>query len=531
MPTKRDILKVITRESLLEFAKAADVSGLSGKSKIEIVDALAAAKRARLRDFLPTLPRNILKNVCESCGLDNTGREKQLLIDRLIGEEPAEPVESEANPQAPREPLAVLPPAIKKRQPIDDYRHDEATRKNIPPAKIAAEGKVPAKPKVQYSYHPRLPPVLRFDSYGEHDDIPKSLEDIIRIAQKRPLTEDEAKALAIALRNEPWLEWAGKRELPGFAVDPVALHIHERVSAQAILRIAARQDVTRDLFADPEQDYRDAVQFYRHDIDWSNRLILGDSLQVMASLAKREDLAGKVQMIYIDPPYGIKFASNFQPEVGKRDVKDKEQDLTREPEMVKAFRDTWHLGIHSYLSYLRDRLILAREMLTDSGSVFVQISDENLHRVHQIVDEILGPDNFRSIISFKKTGGLDTKGLSTVSDFVIWYAKNAEELKYRQQFAERASSDSDPGVFRYYLSQSGWWASLTQVEDNDASAGERFQSVSLSSQGFSPGTSIPYRFNGIKFHPPHNRHWTTGELGNDRRRDNSNWRRPRSPVR
>ena len=133
----------------------------------------------------------------------------------------------------------------------------------------------------------------------------------------------------------------------GFSVDPVALHIHERISAQAILKVAARQDVQRSLFGDPEQEYHEAVQFYKHDIDWTNRLILGDSLQVMASLAHREDLAGKVQMIYIDPPYGIKYGSNFQPVIGSRDVKDKETDLTREPEMVKAYRDIWHLGVHS----------------------------------------------------------------------------------------------------------------------------------------------------------------------------------------
>ena len=159
--------------------------------------------------------------------------------------------------------------------------------------------------------------------------------------------------------HEPWLEWAGKREEKIFEVDPVALHIHERISTQAILKVAKRKDVQRSLFADPEQDYREAVQFYQHDVDWTNRMILGDSLQVMASLARREDLAGKVQMIYIDPPYGIKFASNFQPEIGKRDVKDKESDLTREPETVKAYRDTWTLGVHSYLAYLRDRFILA----------------------------------------------------------------------------------------------------------------------------------------------------------------------------
>ena len=158
--------------------------------------------------------------------------------------------------------------------------------------------------------------------------------------------------------------------------------------------IAQREDVQRDLFADPEQEYREAVQFYKHPMDWTNRMILGDSLAVMASLARREALAGKVQMIYMDPPYGIKYASNFQPEVGRRDVKDKDEDLTREPEMVKAYRDTWTLGVHSYLSYLRDRLLLCKELLADTGSIFVQIGDENLHSVRRFLDEVFGPDNF-----------------------------------------------------------------------------------------------------------------------------------------
>ena len=263
---------------------------------------------------------------------------------------------------------------------VTDYRHKQAKRKNNPPAKIAGEGTVPAVPKATYEYNPHLPPVLRFDPDGMPDELPELLAE----ARQRALTDDEARLLADALRNQqPWLEWAGKRESAAMklSVDPVALHIHERVSAQAILKVARRLDVQRSLFGDPEQAYHEAVQFYRHDVDWTNRMILGDSLQVMSSLARRENLAGKVQMIYMDPPYGIKFASNFQPEVGRRDVKDREADLTREPEMVKAYRDTWSLGIHSYLAYLRDRLIVARELLADTGSIFVQIGEENLHLV------------------------------------------------------------------------------------------------------------------------------------------------------
>ena len=222
--------------------------------------------------------------------------------------------------------------------------------------------------------------------------------------------------------QEPWLEWANKREKKSFEVDPVALHIHERVSPQAILASGGRQDVEPSLFADPQQQYHEAVQFYRHEIPWTNRLILGDSLQVMTSLARREDLAGKVQMIYMDPPYGIKFGSNFQPEIGKRDVKDKEQDLTREPEMVKAYRDTWHLGIHSYLSYLRDRLMVAKELLADQGSIFVQIGDENVHRVVCYMDEVFGPGIF--IADFGQENSYAELNCWTTVYFMLWYAKN-----------------------------------------------------------------------------------------------------------
>src|SRR5947207_4008944 len=161
------------------------------------------------------------------------------------------------------------------RESMADYRSDEAKRKNNPPAKIAAEGQMPLMPKIEYEYSPRLPPILRFDQTGAPDKLPELLEQ----ARERKLTEDELRLLADALRKEePWLEWAGKRELPSFAVDPVALHIHERVSAQAILRVAAREDVQRELFADPQQQYHEAVQFYQHAVDWANRLVLGDSL-------------------------------------------------------------------------------------------------------------------------------------------------------------------------------------------------------------------------------------------------------------
>ena len=316
---------------------------------------------------------------------------------------------------------------------VTDYRHDD-TRKNIPPAKIAAEGRIPAVPKITYSYSPRLDPTLHFDDLGGADALP----ELLATARQRALTEEEARVVAEALRvHEPWLEWAGKRETKAVEVDPVALHIHERVSSQAILKVAARQDITRDLFADPQQEYHQAVQFYQHDIDWTNRLILGDSLQVMASLAQREDLAGKVQMIYFDPPYGIRFGSNFQVDIGDRDSNDQEKYLTREPEMIRAYRDTWSLGIHSYFSYLRDRLHAARDLLKDTGSIFVQIGDENLPAISLILDEVFGRENRIQIITIKKKSSTQ-KGQSVV-DYLLWYAKDRALVKMPDVY-------TDPGL-------------------------------------------------------------------------------------
>ena len=329
-------------------------------------------------------------------------------------------------------------PAKKQETETQDYRHDAATRKNNPPAGIASHGQVHEKPKQVYAYNPHLPPSLRFDENGNADQLP----ELLRKAQQGPLSADEVQILAEALKNHnPWLEWTGKQEAESFAVDPVALHIHERVSAKAIVKVAERENVQRELFADPQQEYLEAVQFYQHDVDWTNRLILGDSLTVMNSLAQREDLAGKVQMIYVDPPYGIKFASNFQPTVFQRDVKDKEDDLTREREQIKAYRDTWTLGIHSYLAYLRDRLIVAKELLTDSGNIFVQIGDENVHRVRSLMDEVFGSENFISLITYRTATGQPSSRLQSLFDYIVWYAKDKSCAKYRSLLRERTVAE------------------------------------------------------------------------------------------
>ncbi|MFH0878735.1 MAG: site-specific DNA-methyltransferase [Lentisphaerota bacterium] len=400
--------------------------------------------------------------------------------------------------------------------PVQDYRYD-ATRKNIPPAGLAAQGMIREAPKMRYAYDPHRPPVLRFDVTGADDRLP----ELLRVAQDRKLTAEEARQLGEAIRHrEPWLEWAGKQEKKSFEVDPVALHIHERVAAQAILKIAAREDVQRDIFADPQLEYQKAVQFYQHDMDWANRMILGDSLQVMASLARREDQAGKVQMIYMDPPYGIKFASNFQPEIGKRDVKDRESDLTREPEMVKAYRDTWTLGVHSYLAYLRDRLILCRELLTDTGSIFIQISDENLHLVRCMLDEVFGVRNFLGLIAFVTTGGQSSDLLGNVFDFLLWYGRDTEKVKYRQLHTVKE------------LREGGGWAH-SRIEFPDGrrenvgvetvkrllSEGQPVRPYSqdgIASQGATATGSAPIEFQGRLFPLPHNSHWKTSARGMER---------------
>lgn len=403
--------------------------------------------------------------------------------------------------------------AKKQETEVQDYRHDDASRKNNPPAGIASHGRVHETPKQEYAYNPHLPPSLRFDENGDADQLP----ELLAKAQQQALSPDEVQTLAAAVRHHgPWLEWAGKQEAESFAVDPVALHIHEHVSAKAIVKIAERENAQRELFADPQQEYREAVQFYQHDVDWRNRLILGDSLTVMSSLAQREDLAGKVQMIYVDPPYGISFRSNFQPTVFQRDVKDREGDLTREREQIKAYRDTWTLGVHSYLAYLRDRLIVAKELLKDSGSIFVQIGDENLHRVRSVMDEIFGAENFHAQLVFTKTRPLGSHGMPGIVDYLLWYARDNTRLKYRPLFANKIAGE---GNFTYIELPNGTRRRLSSEEQHDLSLIDKdariFQAEKLASSGFTSTCYFDIKFQGQIF-PPKRTSWRTNSEGMSR---------------
>ena len=252
-------------------------------------------------------------------------------------------------------------------------------------------------------------------------------------------------AAALKDLSKPFLNWAGKAERLSFDVPTLPMFIHERLSTQAILdsvsrhKLAGQGDWINDFFGHPERSLPEQLlKAYEHPNGWQNRMVLGDSLVVMNSMLHYENMGGQVQMAYIDPPYGVKFGSNFQPFVRKRDVTHNDDEgLTREPEMVKAYRDTWELGLHSYLTYLRDRLLLTRELLAESGSVFVQISDENLHHVREVMDEVFGAENCISVISFAKTTSASGDLLGSVNDFLLWYAKDRSRLKYNQIYLSR----------------------------------------------------------------------------------------------
>lgn len=304
---------------------------------------------------------------------------------------------------------------------VEAFKHDEATRKNIPTAEYEALVQEREKAPVRVAYERR----------------------------NRDL--------------DPQLVWRGKdaQDESDLVVSAAPLYIQEKVHPKALIDDLVREtrerqheagEIMPNLFADFNGLPKgvDKTEFYQHDQNWSNRMILGDSLQVMASLAEREGLRGKVQCIYFDPPYGIKFNSNFQWSTTSRDVKDgNAAHITREPEQVKAFRDTWRDGIHSYLSYLRDRLAAAHELLSDSGSVFVQIGDENVHLVRSVLDEVFGSSNFVSLITVQKMAGLSAQFLNGAADYVVWYAKAASTMKYRQLFREKVLGKGHGSGARY----------------------------------------------------------------------------------
>ena len=369
--------------------------------------------------------------------------------------------------------------AKKIKKSVETIMHDDASRKNIPTAEFQS--------------------VIR-----------KEEQNPVRVAYER--------------RNrdlDPQLVWRGKDEQDwsDLVVQAPPLYIQEKVHPKVLIDDLARQTEKQekpksfqlDMFADfnglPSESAK--TEFYQHDANWTNRMILGDSLQVMASLAEREGLRGQVQCVFFDPPYGIKFNSNFQWSTTSRDVKDGKVDhITREPEQVKAFRDTWRDGIHSYLTYLRDRLTVVRDLLTDSGSIFVQIGDENVHRVRAVMDEVFGETNFITQLLFKKTGSMSGNYISGIADTILWYGKNIMSTKFRRLVIDRSSDAIDSGFNNIELSN-GAWRRLTSAELNGEiqfPEGQRFQTAPLMSSGESKELQ-PFQLEGNTYLPAKGNHW------------------------
>jgi len=388
--------------------------------------------------------------------------------------------------------MAKKPKAPKQ---IANLKHTEAKRRNIPTAEYQSVMQKEEQAPVKVSY-PRGSKGLEAEKQARNRDL------------------------------DPQLVWRGKdqQDWSDLVVNAPPLYIQEKIKPKALI-----DDLLRETRADAQQqagtmgdmfgDFNglpegaDKTDFYHYDGNWQNRMILGDSLQVMASLAEREGLRGKVQCIYFDPPYGIKFNSNFQWSTTSRDVKDgNAEHITREPEQVKAFRDTWRDGIHSYLTYLRDRLTVARDLLTESGSIFVQIGDENVHLVRGLLDEVFGSSNFGSLITFIKTSGQTDNLMASVSDYVLWYAKDIQAVKYRQPWIVRSLVEATDGAYSRVELPDGKRRGLSKSEREDPSTmplgAKAYRYQILTSQ--SPGTRYPVEFEGVRIYPSTG-YWKTQE--------------------
>ena len=353
---------------------------------------------------------------------------------------------------------------------------------------------------------------LRDIDYYDHSDKKRANNPKVGMSRYDKVAEESA-TYSYDPHIDPSLQWAGKKEREEFSVPSSSIHIHEVIKPLKLIKNVTKvradeSDMrTFSLFEeyDPVEKMKKRqanIEFYQHGVDWTNRLIAGDSLVIMNSMLEKENMAGQVQMIYFDPPYGIKYGSNFQPFINKRDVKDKnDADLNQEPEMLTAFRDTWELGIHSYLSYIRDRLRVAHDLLSNEGSIFLQINDTNLHWLRMVCEEIFGADNFVSLITFKKTSPLGSSGLPGVSDYIIWYAKNKKDMKYHKLYVEKGLGSGSK--YTYVELADGTKRNMTREEQANPSLlpkGARPYSLGpLVSAGYTPSCMYDIEFEGRIF--------------------------------
>lgn len=473
---------------------------------------------AKLRDDLPDLGDDEYHSAKEALvdeGLLSKGRGRGGSVYLANGSSSAEPV------TAPTKPRSTVPPAG---HGAAVYAHgDEAVLR--PDVGVEAQFSHRKPPKT-YRYDSSLAPELAWDENGERPFAEWLLNLVAEAAEKGEATvfaepqvwqgtEERFRSLsqcAARLRSltKPFLNWAGKAERQQITVPTLPLFVHERHSTQAILetlRSHKARGQTLDLFGDLDLDIADRLDAYEHKGPWTNRLILGDSLQVMNSLLEYEGMGGQVSMIYFDPPYGVKFGSNFQPFVRKASVKHGSDDeMIREPEMVKAYRDTWELGLHSYLTYLRDRIVLAKEMLAPTGSIFVQISEENVHHVREVLEELFGSENACPMIAFQKTTGAGSPSGGTelppvVNDYLLWYAKDRKVMQYTEAYREKVRGG--PGATQYdFIDIDGVKRKATDEELADPPEGSRFFAHdNITSQSGGSTTQFPVEFEGKTFFP------------------------------
>ena len=373
------------------------------------------------------------------------------------------------------------------------------------------------KPPVKYRYDSSLSPELNWDESPAREEAESLIAEIL---EAESLEEAQAAATKLKAMTEPFLNWTGKAEHQEFEVPTLPLFVHERLSTRAIIETLKSHKAggnQLELFNDPQWSITDQIlKAYEYYDKWVNRMILGDSLTVMNSLLQYEGMGGKVQMIYMDPPYGVNFGSNFQPFVKKRDVKHNDDEhLTREPEMVQAYRDTWELGLHSYLTYMRDRLLLVRELLTESGSVFVQISDENVHHVRELMDEVFGGDNFVTQINYQTMTPLESGKLESVFDYILWYAKSKKNMKYQNLYIQKPLAGNNE--FKFVETSVGEYRGLNSDEllsiENFEDKNKVFKRSVLESSGYTKSCTFPFCFNDKTFIPRGGKSWRTNEKG------------------
>ncbi len=393
------------------------------------------------------------------------------------------------------------------------------------------------KPPKTYRYDPSLDPALSWDINADRE---RGEALIARIEQATDLAEARAAAAELKRMSRPFLNWAGKAERAQLDVPTLPLFVHERLSTQAIVQSLKSRKRDRQqtlaLYGDEELDVSDRLlKAYEHEGPWVNRLILGDSLVVMNSLLEYEGLGGQVQMIYMDPPYGVEFGSNFQPFVRRRDVRHgDDDDLTREPETIQAYRDVWELGLHSYLTYLRDRLLLARQLLHRTGSLFVQINDKNLPYVRALLDEIFGAECFVVTIAVKKKGSQKSSLMDPVNDYLLWYSRSSRgsgEILFHPLFERRELDSETLSEFRFVELHDGREYPISAVpgpegEPRDYRGDPRrlfidhpgarlFRSNPLTSGGERRNQSLPYTYRGKTYHPGAGRCWKTTARSDD----------------